>query len=190
MEEIWKDIPEYGGLYQASNCGRIRSMHRSIIRSNGWRQTFKDRILKQGLNVKNGYLYVVLSNKEKQLKSHTVHSLVLNTFVKNTLYKKDINHKDSNKKNNKLGNLEYMTRSENMKHAYSSGGLISSNKGKLGRKSNLYKKVIQCDLLGNIIAEYFGTSEASRNTGVCQSCISLTCRGILKTSGGFIWKYI
>lgn len=129
MKEIWKDINGYEGLYQASNSGQIKSLKHTIIRSNGWKQSFEERILKSGL-CKNGYRYVVLSTKNKGQQSYPVYSLIIKTFIENTDNKKDINHIDSNKQNNKLINLEYATRSENMKHAYFTGNCSPKNKGK------------------------------------------------------------
>lgn len=129
MEENWKDIKGFNGIYQASNLGRIKSLNRSIIRSNGRRQTFRERILIPGKG-KNGYLVVALSCKESGPVTFCVHRLIIESFMVNTENKIDVNHIDSNKLNNNLNNLEYATRSENMKHAYNTGGCIPKNKGK------------------------------------------------------------
>jgi group I intron endonuclease len=57
------------------------------------------------------------------------------------------------------------------------------------QKTNQQKKVIQYDLQGNFIKEWDGIGVASRALNLHHSCISLSCRGKLKTSGGFIFKY-
>lgn len=188
MEEIWKDIPGYKGYYQASNLGRIKSLHRTIIRSNGWKQTFRERILIP-VKQKNGYLAVQL-RKVNYGGSYYIHKLVIESFKDNVFKKSDINHIDSNKLNNNIINLEYATRSENMKHAYLYGGVVSKNKGKIGEKSKLSKKVQKISPKGEILSEYFGTNEASRMTGICQSCIVMTCNKLQKQAGGYIWKYV
>lgn len=41
--EIWKDISGYDGFYQVSNLGRVKSLDRTIVRSNGWKQSFRER---------------------------------------------------------------------------------------------------------------------------------------------------
>ena len=55
--EIWKDIPEYEGYYQASSLGRIKSLKRHFLRTDGVRCSVKEKILKQILN-KYGYLAI------------------------------------------------------------------------------------------------------------------------------------
>ena len=64
MQEIWKDIKDYEGLYQVSNLGRVKSLKKTIIRNNNYKQTFKEKILKPGL-AKNGYLTVMLFKNKK-----------------------------------------------------------------------------------------------------------------------------
>jgi len=95
--EIWKDIPNYEGRYQASNYGRIRSLPRP-------RNGNVIRIIKQ-LNGKDNYLLVSLPCKKTtgRRKSFPVHRLVYLTFHG------DVNgivcHKDGNNRNNRMDNL-------------------------------------------------------------------------------------
>ena len=105
MEEIWKDIEGYEGLYQVSNLGRVKSLYK------------KEKILKLGA-VSSGYFFVHLY-KMRKLKVIRVHRLVALTFVPNTENKLEVNHKDGNKQNNRADNLEWATKSENVKHSYS-----------------------------------------------------------------------
>lgn len=60
--EIWKDIPNYEGLYQVSNYGIIKSLERIIIRNDNKPYHQQEHIMKKYLR-KNGYWYVVLSKK-------------------------------------------------------------------------------------------------------------------------------
>lgn len=50
IKEIWKDIKGYEGLYQVSNLGRVKSLKKTIIRNNNYKQTFKEKILKKQKN--------------------------------------------------------------------------------------------------------------------------------------------
>ena len=68
--EIWKDIPGFERLYQVSNLGRVKSLQRVITRKNGWKQTIKERVLKQA--DLNGYKIVGLSKKDFH-KTYLVH---------------------------------------------------------------------------------------------------------------------
>ena len=101
MQEIWKDIKGYEGIYQVSNLGRIKSLERFI---KGKKNKYvKQKIKKQSIS-KTGYYVVSLwyKNKGKVLK---VHRLIAQAFISNPLNKQHINHKDLNKLNNSLNNL-------------------------------------------------------------------------------------
>ena len=102
--EIWKDIPNYEGLYQVSNLGNIKSLFR-----------YK-KILKP---IKNtlGYLKVSLY-KNKKIKVFSIHRLVAETFIPNPNNLPEINHKDGNKGNNNVENLEWCTRQQNILHRF------------------------------------------------------------------------
>ena len=107
--EIWKDIPNYEGLYQVSNLGNIKSLN--------YLRTGKEVVLRPRLNG-NGYYRAVLSNQGK-VKNKYVHRLVMLAFVGES--ELTVNHKNGVKTDNRLENLEYCTRSENMQHAFNTG---------------------------------------------------------------------
>lgn len=111
MEEYWKDIPEYEGLYQVSNLGRIKSLKNNKEK--------KEKILKP-IFTKLGYAQIFLSNKGNK-KHKYIHRLVAQTFIKNYDNSKVINHKDFNTKNNNVDNLECVTIYENNKYSYDAG---------------------------------------------------------------------
>ena len=101
--ELWKRIP--GVLeYEISTFGRVRS-------SRGLRKVSKHS---------NDYLTIKLSSNGIDL-NFTIHRLVAETFIPNPLNKPNINHIDGNKTNPHVDNLEWVTRSENQKHAYRTG---------------------------------------------------------------------
>lgn len=124
-----------------------------------------------------GYLVVGLTANGKR-KSFSVHRLVAEAFIPNPENKSCINHIDGNKLNNRVDNLEHCTHSHNNKHAYDTG---------LKKPSG--KSVQQCDSAGNVIAEFVSQMEASRVTGIRNSCIGKACKGKYKTAGGYIWRY-
>lgn len=108
MKEIWKDIPEYEGLYQISNYGRVKSLN--------YRRMNKENILKPRVD-KKGYIHYALK-KNKMTKEYKAHRLVALMFIPNPCNKKQVNHKDFNKQNNFVDNLEWCTNGENQKHSY------------------------------------------------------------------------
>lgn len=126
MQEIWKDIEEFKGLYQVSNLGRVKSIDRTTIYNTGATRITKGKILSIGKN-KLGYSQVSLSKHDKQ-HSRRVHRLVAEAFILNPDKKTQVNHINGNKDNNKVENLEWCTKSENELHAYKTG-LKKSRKG-------------------------------------------------------------
>src|SRR5690606_19864149 len=112
MEELWKWIPNYEGIYKASNLGRIKSVERKVRNTNGYR-IVRERIMKQTLST-NRYLSVSLWRENKQV-SRTVHSLIVETFLDHTCTtgKIVIDHIDNNPLNNRLDNLQIITNREN-----------------------------------------------------------------------------
>lgn len=188
MIEIWKDIPQYEGRYQASNLGRIKSLPRHIRQ---WNRTImsKELIMKQQKD-KSGYAYVII---DKHL--CLVHRLVGMAFLPNP--KETINHKNGNKSDNRVENLEWATRSENTRHAYDvlhrkgslagKKGELSPNFGKRGKQSRLSKSIIQIED-GKTVAAFDSMREAERATGIHHAQISAACKGTRPHAGGFQWR--
>lgn len=117
MEEIWKPIQGYEGLYEISNKGNVRGLDRYTTNHNGLKKV-RGQLLK--LNKAPTYLAVGLSNNGVH-KTCLLHRLLAIHFIENPENKPEVNHKDGNKRNNELSNLEWATKSENGKHAYTMG---------------------------------------------------------------------
>jgi NUMOD4 motif-containing protein/HNH endonuclease len=105
--ESWKAIPGYELLYEASDQGRIKSLA-------GWRWR-KDRVLKPHTK-SNGYQSVQLTRNGVG-KSFYIHRLILLTFAGPCPAEYECNHRNGRKDDNRLENLEYLTRSENVLHS-------------------------------------------------------------------------
>jgi len=116
MKEEWRWIPEYEGRYEVSNLGRVRSYYtcRNTPRPEA-------RILKSW-TINTGYPVVGLAKPGRKSR-FLVHRLVASAFIPNPLCHPDVNHKDSNRANPRVDNLEWVTRSENQKHAVRFGNL-------------------------------------------------------------------
>lgn len=121
--EIWKDIIGFEGIYQISDLGRVKSLERVIMRSDGKPYPVRQRIIavnKYFDSTGNGYLGVCLIFKGKRKTKH-IHRLMAESFLSNPNNHPQLNHIDGNKFNNVLSNLEWCTASENVKHAYRTG---------------------------------------------------------------------
>jgi len=117
--EVWKDIKDYIGSYQVSDKGNVRSLDRVIATSNGKKYNEKGAIKSQRLN-SDGYPRVTLSKNSKK-KNYRVYRLVADAFIPNAFNKPQINHKNGIKTDNTVGNLEWCTAQENIKHSNETG---------------------------------------------------------------------
>lgn len=136
VKEIWKDVEGYDGMYQVSSLGRVRSWRHGNMHP-GKRKS--PRILKTSKR-KGDYGRVALLKSGAQ-KTRTIHRLVAESFIPNPHNKPCVNHIDGDKHNNHISNLEWVTFSENSKHAIREGlhpGL-KALKGETNRNSKLTK---------------------------------------------------
>lgn len=131
--EEWKSIPEFIG-YDVSSLGRVRSTNRLSGKRRG---LIKGKELVQTPNRK-GYPEVRLFKNGKST-SKVVHRLVASAFIPNDYDKPQVNHKDGNKLNNRVSNLEWISNSENQKHAYMLG-LQPSKAGENNGKAKITDK--------------------------------------------------
>ncbi len=110
VKEIWRKIKNWP--YKISNYGRVK-------RSGRGTGTYVGKILKPGVDT-NGYLFVNLC-KDGKTRNVRIHKLVAETFIGPSPKGHEVNHINGHKPNNEVWNLEYVTASENMKHAYKIG---------------------------------------------------------------------
>ena len=185
---VWKDIPNYEGLYKVSNKGDILSLPRYVNCNKNGKRLTEQRILKPTENYK-GYLMVSLSypNEYPHKKTFTIHRLVALAFIPNPDNKPQINHIDGNKENNCVENLEWCDNSENQIHAYKIG--LNYRRENAGKPK---KAVVKINPNTNeIVEEYESASEAGRQNNISQGDMSSCCRQEYgrKTFKGFIWRY-
>lgn len=206
MEEIWKEIEDYGEGYEVSNFGRVRNR--------------KHKVLKPYSS--NGYQVVSLSYKGK-CKKVKVHRLVAIAFLPNPDNKKEIDHINTIRDDNKVENLRWVTTSENahntltieknrvahLKENLSEDTLKKMSLSARGRifdkevvkRRNVLitiknkersKPVMQYDKNKNFIARYESITDAATKTNISITHISQCAneKDGRKTAGGFIWKYI
>lgn len=139
-QEIWKDIPNYKGLYQASNLGRIKSLERKVKSKNNSFRTEKEKILSLAINGSN-YLNITLCKFGKN-KQRTVHQLVAEAFLGHSPngYKVVVNHINFIKTDNRVENLELITarQNTNLRHVPSTSKYVGVSWNKKLKKWSSY----------------------------------------------------
>ena len=172
--EIWKDIPEYEGLYQASNLGRIRSLYKS-----------SEGVVLRPRNTKRYYMIALYKNKKR--KDILIHKIVAQIFVENKENKPFVNHKDENTFNNNSNNLMWCTHQENMNWGTRNKRISLKNTDNPKR----CKRIIQYDKFGNYIREYASIKDACKQLNIKPCHIGECCENKYgrKTAYGYIWKY-
>ena len=172
MKEVWKPVVGYEGLYEVSNLGNIKSLHK---RHNG------NLLTPQKSH--NGYLRVTLW-KGNRKKVKRVHRLVAEAFLLNENNYEQINHKDGNKENNSISNLEWCSAKHNMMHAVEKG----LHRGTRNHPAKS-KPVDMFSIDGEFICTYPSMKEAERQTGAFRSSIYACCHGKVNAAGGYHWEY-
>lgn len=130
--EIWKDIIGFENSYQVSSYGRIKSLKRH------WK--LKETLLSLQKSI-HGYLGVRLGKGASNYKEHKVHRLVAIHFIDNPNNYKEVNHIDGNKENNHHSNLEWCSRSYNMKHAFHNKLASISDEQRLIMSKNAKRRI-------------------------------------------------
>ena len=178
IEEVWRDVKGYEGLYQVSDQGHVKSLERTFIDKIGRERYVKECILKPVID-RYGYLLVSLyaGGKQKMLR---VHRLVCEAFHENHDDKPYVNHINENKADNRALNLEWCTAKENCNHG-------TRNERSAKKRS---KQVGQYTPNGELVKVWQSNMEAERQAGFSNSHVSQVANGKRKTAYGFIWEYV
>lgn len=179
-DEIWMDIPNYEGYYQASNYGRVKRLSRVAYRNNGKSPNAKyyiDEKIKKIQKQTQGYSQVVLY-KNGKFKTIRLNTLIAKMFVPNLDNKLYVNHIDGNKDNNRADNLEWCTASENVLHAYQTGLC-----------HHYTKKIAQIDENQNVVCVYDSIKSAADQLKKSKGNICYACKHNTK-SYGYYWRYL
>lgn len=183
MEEIWKDIDGFEGVYQISNYGRLKALSKQLKGRNGYRN-IKEKVLKPSIGTCGYYQYPLTHNGVK--KTILIHREVAKAFVDNPNELYEINHKDEDRLNNHFENLEWCERKYN--NLYN-----DRKKREIETQINTHpsrKGVEQVDENGNIIGTYQSERDAERKTNIPHNNICDCIKGKRKSAGGYYWRLV
>lgn len=137
--EVWRNVVGYDGEYMVSNYGRVKGLERLIKGGNGGFQKLRLRIMSQGING-TGYCALRRVFTFNGKCTNLVHRIVALSFIGTNELCLEINHKNGIKTDNRVENLEWCTRSENLKHAC---GVLGLNSGTKHFRSKLSEKDVK-----------------------------------------------
>lgn len=179
--EEWKDYPEFPDSYQVSSFGRVRGKDKKIIKKNGVLCTRKGKLLSQSWHKTGCYRVRLCVDGSKC--SRSVHRMVGETFIEKHSVDLEINHKDGNRGNNNVSNLEWVSRKENIRHAYENG----LNENKFGKEARHFKRAVLVFKNGEHVATLRGNKEIEE-FGLCYKIVSACLLGKQNTHKGYTFK--
>lgn len=163
--EIWKTIPGFEGMYEVSSLGNVRSLDRIVRGNHGGVQVKRGRILKQEI-AWTGYHSVVLW-RDKAGRKEMVHRLVLSVFAGPPSIGQDCDHINFNRSDNRLENLRWLSRKENVRHSARAGRLKS---GERHHNSKLTEEAVRDIRRRRVLGEK--QTSIAKDYGVHQTTIS------------------
>lgn len=175
MEEIWKDIEGWEGLYQVSNMGRVKSLPRWHDAINPYMT--REKILSPRVCGQDREYLSVALYRDSYRKQVKIHQLVAKAFIPNPNGYSEVNHINEIKGDNRACNLEWCSRSYNINYGH----------WKEKHNKSLILPVVQLSLDGEFIREFSSRKEAGEAVGRDASNITraIQSNGVC---GGYLWR--
>lgn len=164
--EIWKDVPDYEGIYQVSNLGNVRSMN--------YRGTGVVKLLVPTLSV--GYPRVMLS-KNGNVRGFHVHRLVGMAFIPNPHGYDCINHKDESRTNNRVENLEWCTKAYNNTY------------GTIQKRHAITRSKPILQILNGVVVKRWDSIKEVADFGYDAANVCQCCKNTRYSHKGYEWRY-
>lgn len=187
-DEIWKKTIDSN--YEVSNLGNVKSLPRLIHSGpkkwNG-RSFYNGCDLKPVISTTTGYAEVTLGNRKR----YFVHRLVAFAFCDNHFEGAVVNHKNGIRDDNRAENLEWVSHSENLIHAYRVLKIKKSTQGRFGKESNASKPIKMICLKTGKTEMFYAMMDAKRKYPFLhRPSISRCCNGKLKSHQGYKFNFL
>ena len=180
MEEVWKDVVDYEGLYQVSNLGRVKGCERIVKHFRGGNRILKEKFRSLS-NDKDGYKFLDLyKNGKGQIMR--VHRLVSMAFIKNPENKSQVNHINGIKYDNNIDNLEWSTSHENMQHAFRTG----LQKPNINNEKSVF---MYSKDTNELVCSFVSIAKASKHINCKTSDICNVLKNRQKSVKGYYFQY-
>lgn len=179
MEEIWKDIAGFEGLYRISSRGNVKSVN--------YKNTKTERILTPKKN-NAGYLWVEL-RKNGKASCMLIHRLVAMAYIPNKYNLPQVNHRDENPRNNCVENLEWCTPSQNVQYSINLHPERTRGRERTRKPYKHLRSVVQKNLDGTVVRTYPCTADVTFEHKYNQWSIIQCCNGKRKKAYGYKWEF-
>lgn len=183
MEEIWKPVVGYEGLYEISSLGRVKRLPKYVTDSIGRNTYYEEKILTNKIATQTGYPSIGL-RKDGKTSKICIHKLIADAFIPNPDNLPCINHKDEDRSNSVLSNLERCTYSYNNTY----GSAMQKRKATLRRNlEGKHKTIYQFTKDGELVGVFTcGRTQLEEKLGYE---ISQNLIGKCKTAHGYVFSY-
>jgi len=172
--EIWKSIPNFS-RYEASNFGRVKSLD--------YKRSGISKVIKPAISMDN-YLQSVFLDDNGVYQNRKVHFLIALAFLGERIKDYEVNHKNGKKTDNCISNLEYVTRSQNVKHAFDNGLAFAQTGASNGNSKLTDEQVRYIRLSKKNGGRHWGRERIAKELGISSAHIKDIANS--KT----LWKHI
>jgi len=189
--EEWRDVVGWEGYYMVSSFGRVATMYREYVRSDGVLHHTEQKLIRGDVvHYTNTVRYNIFTFRKGGKRYHMAgHRLVAMAFIPNPDGYPNVDHIDTNGLNNRVENLRWCTQAMNLSNPISKRRSLLASSARIGVPNvPLEKKVAQIKC-GRLVRIFVSLAECER-FGFHHSAVSRCCSGKKPQYKGYSWMYL